>query len=563
MASSAATATAGPPPLAPQSGMRITNWAATYTANPASFFEPASVEEVRAAVLGAAKAGRVVRAVGSACSPNDCAMSDDVMVSLRRMNRVLEVDRARRLVKVEGGATLASISAALEAHHLALPNLGSISDQTIAGCIATGTHGTGAREGVLATNIVQLEAVLSDGSVRVLSRDGVQAASSSPSPSPSSSPLPLDGVDGADLFRAFLCSLGCLGIITGVVIQAVPAFDLRATERPDSFSSVLADLGARVASAPFYRFHWYPHTDHIKEWRAEPVEPRAHRAPPPSAAARAWAWLRDVLFGFHLLQLALLVSLAVPALVPLINRVWRRAVNASKTEVVDRSDRVFNFNCLFQQHVDEWAVPVAHLPAVLSELRAAIDTCGFKAHFPVEVRFVAGDDIPLSPSYGHPTAWIGVIAYKPFGFEPEFKPYFAAFERILAAHGGRPHWAKDFGLRGDAGFARAYPLWHHFKALRERVDPTGVFANAWARRTLGLLPPGGGGQVEGTDAALAAAAAAGKEAAASVAANESYGVGMVVAGLRKFGVEAEAGEVTREGGATTGGGRGGAPTFAA
>lgn len=107
-----------------------------------------------------------------------------------------------------------------------------------------------------------------------------------------------------------------------------------------------------------------------------------------------------------------------------VNRMWGRVNFSKRKERVDRSDRVFNINCLFKQYVDEWAVPVSTLPSALTALRTLLASHGFKAHFPIEVRFVAGDDIPLSPANGRPTAFVGIIAYKPYGYEVEHKEYF-------------------------------------------------------------------------------------------------------------------------------------------
>jgi L-gulonolactone oxidase len=290
---------------------------------------------VSAIVAAAAAAGRVVKVVGAAHSPNDCAMSDDIMMSLSRLNRVLVVDAGARLVQAEAGCTLAALTAALDAAGLALPNLGSISDQTLAGCICTGTHGTGAGQGILSTHVVELQVVFADGSVHVLS--------------PSRRP---------DVFRAALCSLGSLAVITGVVMSVVPAYDLHAVERPDTLSAVLSDLRPRVASAPLYRFWWFPHTDGVWEWRATPVPPRVHRPVRPTRwglAALGWwardtlAWVRDTVFGFHALQAALAAAAVLPRLVPPINALWRAIQFGAPRERIDRSDRVFNFNCLFKQ----------------------------------------------------------------------------------------------------------------------------------------------------------------------------------------------------------------------
>jgi L-gulonolactone oxidase len=162
----------------------------------------------------------------------------------------------------------------------------------------------------------------------------------------------------ADLFHAALVSFGALGIITGMVVQCVRAFDLHAIETPSTLPTVLRDLKARIGSAPFYRFWWFPHSDGVMEWRGFEVAPNTRRPPAlhPLQAAywvrlvrQAWEWVLFMGVGFHALQFALWLSIYLPLLVPAINRVWYWALFSWRKEVTDRSDRVFNFNCLFKQ----------------------------------------------------------------------------------------------------------------------------------------------------------------------------------------------------------------------
>lgn len=337
-----------------------------------------------------------------------------------------------------------------------------------------------------------------------------------------------------------------LGVIVGVVFRAVPAFDIASVQTAATLDAVLADVPARAASAEYYRFWWFPHTDKALEWRGSKVPPGVHRrAVGPwhsvvgvsNAVADARAWAVNTAFGFHALQFAYWLGLAVPALLPVISWLWQRVQFSAPVTRVERSDRQFNFNCLFKQHVDEWAIPLRELPAAMRALRRLTtdsdearpasppahpqgpsgrvgggDGSGggdawqrhrgggvaarrppYRVHFPVEVRFVAGDDAWLSPSPGPgPVAYVGVIMYKPFGCHVEYADYFRDFEAVMAAHGGRPHWAKDFHLAGDAGLGPRYARWAQFKALRGALDPGGVFLNPWARRVLGVEPPQGG-----------------------------------------------------------------------
>lgn len=125
---------------------------------------------------------------------------------------------------------------------------------------------------------------------------------------------------------------------------------------------------------------------------------------------------------------------------------------------------------------------------------------GYAAHFPVEVRFSSGDDMPLSPAFGRATVWIGIISYRPYGITyGQNAPYFRDFERLMASFGGRPHWAKIFDLQAPQ-LRALYPQFGEFLALRKSMDPQGVFLNPWARRVL-LLEDGegeGGGKDVGS-----------------------------------------------------------------
>ena len=329
--------------------MSVSNWANTYAASPGLFFEPSSIDEV-ASILSFARArGLFVRIVGALRSPNDCAMADGVracMVSLRRLATIHSIDKATGRVVVDGGALTSDINVALDNAGLALPNLGSISAQTLAGAMATGTHGTGASYGILAANVVRIWLLTARGEL-----------------------LTLDARERPVLFRAALCSLGLLGVIVRLELQAVPAFHLQVTQTPSTLSAVLADLPKRAVSAQYYRFHWYPHTDHVTEWRADAVEPLVlvAKAVPGAGAgagaggataaavtrwARGWSeWLLNYGFGYYALEAALYVAARTRAtwLTPKINALWFWVLSRKPTTSCVRSFDAFNFNCLFQQ----------------------------------------------------------------------------------------------------------------------------------------------------------------------------------------------------------------------
>src|SRR5262249_35063211 len=191
------------------------NWAGTASSTATRVVHPASRDEVVAAVLAAASDGLRVKAVGSGHSFTSAAATSGVRVELDSLSSPVSVDAATRQVTVPAGMRLSALNAVLAAHGLALPNLGDIDGQTVAGALATGTHGTGASLGCLSTNVSALEIVTGTGEV-------IRCSSSS----------------APDVFRAALVNVGALGVVTEVTLRCVDAFILRAKERPAPLSSV-------------------------------------------------------------------------------------------------------------------------------------------------------------------------------------------------------------------------------------------------------------------------------------------------------------------------------------
>lgn len=466
----------------------FTNWAHIHSCTPEKVHYPTSAEEVAGIVRQVASRGgkESVRVWGSGHSPSDIACSDSHLIVMREnMSRLISVDKERRVVQVEGGMTLQQLNEMLPKYGLALANLGSISDQTIAGAISTGTHGTGWAFGILATTILELEIVVADGSIVQCSRQS-----------------------NKDLFLASLCSMGTMGVITKITLQCVADYSLEAHQSAMSLTHILENLdtlnpkqltlvqesgdveeeevveNGNGASGGRFRFWWFPHTqDDCIVWRAHKVSVDAVPTSANKTTLQIWIdYIRDMWIGFHLLQFLLFLSRFLPFLVPWINQFFFDIIYRPKRISVDKSYKVMNFNCLFKQYVNEWAIPVEHTQSALRDLKLLLDRePDLRVHFPVEVRFVKGDDIWLSPCYGRDSCFIGVIMYRPYGFTIAYEKYFAEFEKIMMRYSGRPHWAKEFTLT-PAHFKAMYPKWDEFCALRQRYDPQGVFANEWVKR---------------------------------------------------------------------------------
>jgi L-gulono-1,4-lactone dehydrogenase len=424
------------------------NWAGTHSCVPVAIEHPKSAREVAGAVRRAAEAGRAVRAAGAGHSFSPCVPTDGTLVRLDRLDRILDADAGTGLVKVEAGITLSALNAGLEARGLALPNLGDIDAQSLAGALATGTHGTGARLQNLSAQVEALELVHGAGERRTLTRD-----------------------DG-DLLRAARVGLGSLGIVTAVTLRCVPAFRLRGVDTTLPLEEVLDGLDERVDAHDHFEFWTFPHSPLALTRTNDRTDA------PVSAPGRARAWLHDVLLDNHALELLSRTGRRFPRAIPRINRL--AAAAASGRERVDASHRIFASPRLVRFDEMEYAIPREHAAEAVRGAREILER--HPVNFPVELRFVAADDALLSPAHGRDTAYVAVHVFQGMAGEPPFREV----EKLMAGWGGRPHWGKRSFLAARELETR-YPAWDAFAAARAELDAEGRFENPWTRRVLGAV----------------------------------------------------------------------------
>ncbi len=398
----------------------------------------------------AAEAGQRVKAIGAGHSFTAAAVTDGVQLSLDGMQGIRQIDLERSLVTVDAGIRLHRLNDELAAVGLAMPNLGDIDRQSIAGAIATATHGTGLGLGNLATTVVAMELVTGRGDV-----------------------VRVDARTDAELLRVARVGLGALGIVTEVTLQCVPAFDLHARETIEPLDDVLAGLLDEAAAVDHFELYWMPGGG-----RRCQVKRNVRTDEPRRPQSRA-GYVRDKWIGENLgLGLVCRVGRRFPRATPTIARLV--SGGAAARDVVDRSDRVFCTPRKVHFVEMEYGLPVEHLADAVRTLREATRRLPTPILFPIEVRVSAADDIPLSTGFGRPSGWIAVHQYRGAPYEE----YFALVERIMDEHGGRPHWGKLHGQRA-ATLAPRYPQWDDFLAARDKLDPDRTFANPYLDRVLG------------------------------------------------------------------------------
>ncbi|KAL1963633.1 hypothetical protein VTN77DRAFT_7954 [Rasamsonia byssochlamydoides] len=456
-------------------------WARTFFSRPELYIRPQSVAEIQKVVTLARRCRRRIVTVGSGHSPSDLTCTSSWQVNLDDFNRVLSVEPETGIVTVEAGIRLRDLGVELEKHGLTLPNLGSIDSQSIAGVIATGTHGSSLHHGLLSECIVALSVTLANGqTVRC-------SATNNPS-----------------LFRAALVSLGALGIVTEVSLKAEPAFRIAWQQSMHPLSSILENWSKGLwTSHRFVRVWWLPYLKRAIIWRADKTD-LPLRAPPKSFYGGR--------LGYHIYHNLLALSNWFPRILPWVEwfvfgMQYGFRPGARVTEAVEPARQGLLMDCLYSQFVNEWALPLEKGPEAITRLSAWIhgdlETAripfspkGVWVHCPIEVR-VSDSTVSSSPrAYldptcrDGPTLYLNATLYRPYLRDPPCRDrYYEAFEWLMRDLGARPHWAKNFTGMTDARELREMygADMDEWLKVRNEVDPDGMFVGEWHRRNL-LLP---------------------------------------------------------------------------
>lgn len=426
----------------------VKNWAGTLTFTPTEIHSPQSEAEVSAIIKACRTHGRTLRVIGSGHSFTPL-IEADVLVSLDKLAGLVDVDAATCRVTVWAGTKIKALGKLLAAHGLAQPNLGDIDVQSIAGAIGTGTHGSGVGLGSLSTQVTALRLATASGEV-----------------------LNCSETENREIFKAAQVSFGALGVITQITLQCVPAYTLHYRWQKLALSECLAKLATHQQDNRNFEFFWIPHTEATL---AKFMNITAR-------TARAKGMLRrfqETVLENGVLWLLSAFARGFPSQCKRVARLIGALISSG--EDVTASHETFATVRVVKFVEMEYNIPIESFTACLQEIKQLITREDIRVHFPVECRFVRGDDITLSPAHGRDSAYIAVHMFEGMPYEA----YFDAVEAIFRRYGGRPHWGKLHKL-GHAELSRLYPLWDDFWAVQKQLDPTGMFLNAHLRR---IAPP--------------------------------------------------------------------------
>ncbi|GHF60683.1 FAD-binding protein [Streptomyces thermodiastaticus] len=408
----------------------VTNWAGNITYTAKEVHRPATAGELADVVARSAR----VRVLGSGHSFNEIADPgpDGVLLRLDALPAVTDVDTTARTVRVGGGVRYAALARVVHAHGLALPNMASLPHISVAGSVATGTHGSGVTNGPLASVVREVELVTADGSQVRIARGDAR-------------------FDGA------VTSLGALGVVTALTLDLEPAFEVEQhlfTELP------LEGLDFETVAAAAYSVSLF--TDWRRPgFRQVWLKRRTDQELPD------FPWAAPATVALH----------PVPGM-PAENCTQQFGVPGPWHE------RLPHFRAEFTpssgaELQSEYLLPRAHALDALHAVDRIRDTVA-----PVlqtcEVRTVAPDEQWLGPSHGRDTVALHFTWVKD---TEAVLPVVRRLEEALDAFDPRPHWGKVFTMSAAAVRAR-YPRLADFRALARELDPSGKFTNAFLRDLL-------------------------------------------------------------------------------
>lgn len=416
----------------------LRNWSGNYTFQAAEVHRPETVEQVQevvAATRGGA-AGRV-RAIGTRHCFQDIADTTGGLVSLERLEPTIELDEAARTVTVSGGTRYGTLAEHLHARGWALHNLASLPHISVAGAVATATHGSGDASANLATAVTALELVTADGSLRTHTRADAD-------------------------FPGAVVSLGALGVVVRLTLEVEPTYDVAQEVHTGlPWDAALANLDAVTSSADSVSLFVDWTGDAVRQvWRKTRVVPGERHE------------LRTELFG------------ATPSPVKLHPLPGIDPVNCTDQLGVPGPwhDRLPHFRLRYtpsngDELQSEYLVPREHAVGAIQALRGLSDRIAPLLQVS-EIRTIGADDLWLSTAYGGPR--IG-LHFTWVQRQAEVEALLPVIEEALAPFEARPHWGKIFADTGR-DLARLYPRMDDFRALVARSDPGGVFRGPFLDR---------------------------------------------------------------------------------
>jgi FAD-linked oxidoreductase len=422
------------------------NWSGGVTAKPAVLSNPGDEDELSSLLRAGATPCRVT---GAGHSFTPLCETSGTLFSLSQMSGLLSCDKEKKTARVRAGTSIRDLGPLLHAAGLGLLNQGDIDRQAIAGAVGTGTHGTGKELKSLSGAVSSLRLVTPTGDVLTCSRD-----------------------ENSDVYSASRVSMGTLGIMSEIELQCRASYVLEERGGRMSVADLFSSIEQLRDKNRHFEFFWFPFADDvlIKTLNKVDGNPKARRRAPDGAVGPA--------------DLAFLRLCEISRFAPFLRGRFQKQMTDQGgarysgdepgrtrwSHDAFPSDRNVRFNEM------EYAIPAELGPDCVQEVAKYMRECGANFLFPIEYRYVAADDIWLSPFFERDSVTISIHQYH----KQSYKKLFHGVEAIFQRYGGRPHWGKIHNLQSRE-LCELYPNWEKFCDIRAEIDPKGKMLNSYLR----------------------------------------------------------------------------------
>lgn len=412
------------------------NWSGFQHSQPEHILKPSSIDELKNIVQNHHK----IRVVGAGHSFTPLVCTDATLLSLDHFSGVENVNTALTQANIWSGTRLFNLDQYLEPIQQSLMQQGDIDQQSLAGAVSTGTHGTGLNLHCISAYVEAFELLTASGDILTCSRQ-----------------------DNPNIFEAGRVSLGSLGILTKITMQNKPRYKLKEHVRLCSVKEFFENIDLWKTQHRHIECFAFSHADQLilktLDITDEDIQPRKLSWPSEDA----------------LLTICCSLTKSFPALNPKLQKLL--GVFIKPTTFVDWSSQIFPTPRETKFNEMEYQIPIESGMECLEAVLTALKNAKAQTFFPVEFRFVKGDDIWLSPFYRQDSISISVHQYH----KQAPNQLFDEIEPIFQHYRGRPHWGKMHNM-GASQLQALYPKWDDFMQLRAQLDPTQKFLNPYLEK---------------------------------------------------------------------------------
>jgi L-gulonolactone oxidase len=396
-----------------------------------------------------------------------------IIVKLKNLNKGYVHDDNSGKVTVEAGMTIADLEALVAKNHLSFEAMLVPPFVEVGGAVALGCHGSGFNHGTLSDQVVSMDLVTADGSVKTISQEA-----------------------DPELIRAARVSLGALGMIHTVTFQCVKEFKLQAVDEKGDMKTTIDNIKGLVEGHDYAEVFWVPFSRNVSVKKWDKVSWATPNRNGPSAWSDFMEWGQTQMGTMGLAALPYF-----PRMTPIFTNMFM-TLQKNKT-VVAPAHKVFHYQRHFPRRlwdvsygfdigsdfrnfqnvwrfiadkVCEYAKPKA---GCTSAWPFSYESSGiFPQNFVMHARFIKNSDAYLAPSFGNAhTCMLQLVTY----FGTDCQQYFDEIETHLLSVGGRPHWGKTYNTEID--FQKLYgENMQKFNTIRKQMDPQGIFLNDFTRR---------------------------------------------------------------------------------